>query len=84
MAFIGIKSDGKIHFQNIVKQTQIQIRKYTKKYYRLNKMKNSIVNGLILMAMVISLVFGQDEKRFQFAEWKSEMAKNMKIKPMSH
>ena len=43
-------------------------------------MKNSIVNGLILMAMVISLVFGQDEKRFQFAEWKSENGKEYEDK----
>ena len=43
-------------------------------------MENSIVNGLILMAMVISLVFGQDEKRFQFAEWKSGNGKEYEDK----
>ena len=43
-------------------------------------MENSIVNGLILMAMIISLVFGQDEKRFQFAEWKSENGKEYEDK----
>ncbi len=43
-------------------------------------MNNSIVNGLILMTMVISLVFGQEEKQFQFAEWKSENGKEYEDK----
>ena len=43
-------------------------------------MKNSIVNGLILMAMIISLAFGQEEKRFQFAEWAHENGKEYEDK----
>ena len=39
------------------------------------KMKKFILNSLILMTMVISLVMGQEEKRFQFSNWKSKQGK---------
>ncbi len=44
-------------------------------------MKNSIVNGLILMTMVIGLAIGQEEeKQFQFVEWKSQHGKEYEDK----
>ena len=47
----------------------------SKKVKKTFKMKKSILNSIILLIMVISLVFGQDEKRFQFSNWKSQQGK---------
>ena len=56
---------------------ETKIHKFPLETFKMNK---TIFNSIILIIMGISLLFGQDEKRFQFSNWKSQQGKEYEDK----